>query len=209
MPHIVFLVVPPFFLEYIYIIINPWTGHVLCASCCTAIVEQKKSLRVCPFCRERFSSGDARLICIDFSSSGWSDLRREANRNDFPSDVLPSKIERPLPYEGSSKTREARRLEDKVARAATRICTVEEVSSLHKELQEWLMAEAQEDQVLYIFFSPLIQCDRTWYTHCWCLDLVSLPVCSSSASHSHEPYFPRGGHQIGTGQRSQPEKQGR
>jgi hypothetical protein len=41
----------------------------------------------------------------------------------------------------ASKTFEARRLEDKVARVAAKKCSVEEVSSLYKELEEWLLAE--------------------------------------------------------------------
>ena len=47
----------------------------------------------------------------------------------------------------SARTRaEARRLEDKVAKVAAKKCSVEEVSTLHKELQEWLTSD-MEDQV--------------------------------------------------------------
>ncbi|KZP14464.1 hypothetical protein FIBSPDRAFT_1048791 [Athelia psychrophila] len=41
---------------------------------------------------------------------------------------------------------DARRLEDKVAKVVAKKCSVEEVSTLHKELQEWLTVE-MEDQV--------------------------------------------------------------
>lgn len=53
----------------------------------------------------------------------------------------------PIMEQGSARTRaEARRLEDKVAKVAAKKCSVEEVSTLHKELQEWLTVE-MEDQV--------------------------------------------------------------
>lgn len=186
------------------------TGHVLCASCCTTIVE-KTSPRlspVCPFCREHFSSDDVRLIRIDFSSSGWSTPRRlpnfEANSNDFASEVLARKTERLLVHEGSSKTREARRLEDKVARVATQKCSVEEVSSLHKELHDWLSSEVPDDQVCF-FFSPSITIN---YTHCRCLDLIPILERSSSASHSHEPRFPYRVQQSSQDHRGESERQG-
>ena len=41
---------------------------------------------------------------------------------------------------------EARRLEDRVANVAAKKCSVEEVSTLHKELEEWLTSDP-EDQV--------------------------------------------------------------
>lgn len=48
--------------------------------------------------------------------------------------------------EGGSKARiEARRLEDKVAKVAAKKCSVEEVTTLHKELQEWLSSDAKPD----------------------------------------------------------------
>jgi hypothetical protein len=58
-----------------------------------------------------------------------------------------SKERFPIMEHGSSRTRaEARRLEDKVAKVAAKKCSVEEVSTLHKELQEWLTSD-MEDQV--------------------------------------------------------------
>lgn len=46
---------------------------------------------------------------------------------------------------GGSKTRiEVRRLEDKVARAAAKKCSVEEVATLYKELEEFLVNDKEE-----------------------------------------------------------------
>lgn len=128
-------------------------GHVLCLSCCSTIVE-KTSPRltpVCPFCREHFTSDSARLIRMDFNTSGWSTPRRlptiESNNTDF-ADMWARKTERLLLSEGSSRTRsETRRLEDKVAKVAAKKCSVEEVSTLHKELEDWLTSEVKDDTV--------------------------------------------------------------
>lgn len=52
-----------------------------------------------------------------------------------------------------SKSRlDARRLEDKVAKIAAKKCSVEEVAALHKELEDWLLSE-KEDQVRAASFS--------------------------------------------------------
>lgn len=89
---------------------------------------------------------------MDFSTSGWSTPRRfppgiEGHHSEFASDILTRKTERLLQPDGNSRTRlEARRLEDKVAKVAAKKCSVEEVSTLHKELQEWLTS-GQDDQV--------------------------------------------------------------
>ncbi|KAF9456308.1 hypothetical protein BDZ94DRAFT_1177986 [Collybia nuda] len=131
-------------------------GHVLCLSCCSTIVE-KTSPRltpVCPFCREHFTSDSARLIRMDFNTSGWSTPRRlptiESNNTDF-ADMWARKTERLLLSEGSSRTRsETRRLEDKVAKVAAKRCSVEEVSTLHKELEEWLTSEKDDTTSLYL-----------------------------------------------------------
>ena len=124
----------------------------MCSSCCSTIVE-KTSPRlnpVCPFCREVFSNESVRLIRTDFSSSGWSTPRRvptvEANHTDF-SDLWARKTERLLSEGGSRTRQEARRLEDKVAKVAAKKCSVEEVSLLHKELEDWLTTEVKDDQV--------------------------------------------------------------
>jgi len=104
---------------------------------------------VCPFCREPFTSESSRLIRMDFTTSGWSTPRRfpaVETFNDFNTEILQRKTERLL-NSVSSKTRiEVRRLEDKVARVAAKKCSVEEVSFLYKELEDWLITE-KDDQV--------------------------------------------------------------
>ncbi|KAF8154535.1 hypothetical protein B0H34DRAFT_752489 [Crassisporium funariophilum] len=137
-------------------------GHVLCASCCTTIVE-KTSPRlapVCPFCREQFTSDSPRLIRMDFTTSGWSTPRRfpamESFNDTFNSEALQRKTERLLSSEGGSKTRlEVRRLEDKVSRVAAKKCSVEEVSALYKELEGWLLSE-KDDQTSSLYLSAAL-----------------------------------------------------
>ena len=103
---------------------------------------------VCPFCREQFTSDAVRLIRIDFSTSVWNTPRRRAY--DIEAELVDDRVSRerfPIMEHGSSRSRaEARRLEDKVAKVAAKKCSVEEVSTLHKELQEWLTSD-MEDQV--------------------------------------------------------------
>lgn len=97
-------------------------GHIFCWSCCDKIV-QKTSPRLqaaCPFCSEHFISGDVHLLHINFPGSRGEDR--------FPL-VEPSFLR---------IRAEARRLEDKVAKAVARECSVEEVLTLYKELEEWL-----------------------------------------------------------------------
>lgn len=46
------------------------------------------------------------------------------------------------------KTRtEARILESKIAKVASKRCSVEEVTTLHKEVQDWLNSDKVDDQV--------------------------------------------------------------
>ncbi|KIM43760.1 hypothetical protein M413DRAFT_18125 [Hebeloma cylindrosporum] len=123
-------------------------GHVLCASCCTTIVE-KTSPRLtpaCPFCREHFTSDSVRLIRMDFTTSGWSTPRRVPvidTFNNFNPEVLQRKTAHLS--SGGSKTRiEVRRLEDKVAKAAAKKCSVEEVAALYRELEDFLVNDKDE-----------------------------------------------------------------
>ncbi len=54
---------------------------------------------------------------------------------------------------GHTKTRAAaRRLESKVAQVAAKKCSVEEVTTLHKELQDWLQSDRLDDQVRCMTF---------------------------------------------------------
>ncbi|KAJ7182806.1 hypothetical protein C8R43DRAFT_13386 [Mycena crocata] len=124
-------------------------GHVLCSSCCTTIAEKTSSRLspACPFCRENFTSDSVRLIRMDFNTSGWSTPRRlpniEANPPDFISDAWSKRL---MFADGCSRSRQdARRLEAKVAKVAAKKCSVEEVTTLHKELQEWLTSDVKPD----------------------------------------------------------------
>lgn len=117
------------------------TGHVLCASCCSTIVEKTPSRLspVCPFCRESFTNDSVRVIRIEFnSSSRWNILRRaptyslEPSQTDFAS-LWARRSER-----SSGIRPEVRLLEEKVARVAAKKCSVEEVAALYRELDEWL-----------------------------------------------------------------------
>ncbi|KAJ7472407.1 hypothetical protein B0H11DRAFT_2038898, partial [Mycena galericulata] len=122
-------------------------GHVLCSSCCTTIAEKTSSRLspACPFCREHFTSDSVRLIRMDFNTSGWSTPRRmpdiEANPPDFISDAWSKRL---MLADGCSRSRQdARRLEAKVAKVAAKKCSVEEVTTLHHELQEWLTSDVK------------------------------------------------------------------
>lgn len=103
-------------------------GHVFCAQCLATIVD-KTSPRLtpaCPLCRGTFSDKTWRLIRVDLggsgAGSGWSGSTSDSAQD-----------------EGSVRVRaDAKRLEDKVAQAASKKCSFEEVSALHKEVQEWL-----------------------------------------------------------------------
>lgn len=82
------------------------------------------------------------------SGSGYSTPRFVPGTNDgsdeeMISDAFSRKAERMLMTEGGcSRSRvTARRLEDKVAKVAAKKCSVEEVSTLHNELQEWLTSD--------------------------------------------------------------------
>ncbi|KIK63266.1 hypothetical protein GYMLUDRAFT_72007 [Collybiopsis luxurians FD-317 M1] len=137
-------------------------GHVLCASCSRNIVE-KSSARlapVCPFCREQFSIDDVRLIRTDFSTSGWNTPRRvpKSLPPDSTADVWAKREDKLLFSNGTSRARdEARRLEEKVAKVAAKRCSVEEVSSLQNELEEWLKsASPQDDQAYSLYLSAAL-----------------------------------------------------
>ncbi|KAH9849390.1 hypothetical protein C2E23DRAFT_389653 [Lenzites betulinus] len=121
-------------------------GHVLCLSCCNNIIEKSppRSTPACPFCRVPFSSDDIRRIRIDFGS-GWSTPKRTTVEAHDLIDIGEDDVL--LFNPGNVKTRsEARRLESKVAKVAAKKCSVEEVTTLHKELQDWLSSDKLDEQ---------------------------------------------------------------
>ncbi|KAF5360258.1 hypothetical protein D9758_009170 [Tetrapyrgos nigripes] len=118
-------------------------GHVLCSRCCDTIIEKTSPRHspACPFCREQFTSDNVRLIRTDFSSSGWNTPRRLPTPlplADSVADLWSRREEKILLGSEGRPRDEARRLEDKVARIASKKCSVEEVSTLHQELEAWL-----------------------------------------------------------------------
>ncbi|KAG2030218.1 hypothetical protein BDR03DRAFT_929197 [Suillus americanus] len=121
-------------------------GHVLCWGCCHKIIEKAlpRLQAACPFCSDHFTSDNVRLIRVGFPDSERVTPRRRGS-------LSPSRREGrfPLVEPDVPRTRaETRRLEDKVARVATRKCTWEEVSTLHSELQDWLTHdEKSHDQL--------------------------------------------------------------
>lgn len=137
-------------------------GHIFCAHCCSTIVEKTppRLSPVCPFCREQFSSDAIRLIRLDFSFSGRNTPRRlpllEAT-HEVHSEALAKRAERLLVPDGASRSRpEVRRLQEKVARVAAKKTSVEEVSSLHRELEDWLMNAERDEQTQGIYLSALL-----------------------------------------------------
>ncbi|KAJ7581586.1 hypothetical protein C8J56DRAFT_957779 [Mycena floridula] len=137
-------------------------GHVLCASCCSTIAEKTppRLSPACPFCRETFTPDAARLIRTDFSSSGWSTPRRVPisveNLGDSASDLWARKTEKLL--NTGNRGEVARRLEDRVARVAHKKCSVEEVSTLHTDLEEWLTSagKTSSDQNSSLYLSSAL-----------------------------------------------------
>lgn len=73
------------------------------------------------------------------SSSGWSTPRGGAGIHDI---IIESDGEDALSA-GLKSREQAKRLEYKVARVAGKKCSVEEVSTLHKELQDWLSSKVK------------------------------------------------------------------
>ncbi|KAG6371306.1 hypothetical protein JVT61DRAFT_9776 [Boletus reticuloceps] len=136
-------------------------GHVLCSTCCHKIVEKTlpRLKPACPFCREQFTSDDVRLIRIDFSANGYATPRRRGGAHEASHTSLHHAPRFPIVEPSFSRTRaEARRLEDKVAAVAAKKCSVEEVSTLHQELQEWLTHDEkqQDDQVSSLTLSAAL-----------------------------------------------------
>ncbi|KAK2467642.1 hypothetical protein APHAL10511_000497 [Amanita phalloides] len=77
--------------------------------------------------------------------------------NEIQSEALARRAERLLQSDGVSRPRsEARRLEDKVARVAATKTSVEEVSSLHRELQDWLTTAERDEQSPALYLSAAL-----------------------------------------------------
>lgn len=141
-------------------------GHILCLHCCNNIIDKTSSRLApsCPFCRVTFTADTVRLIRVDFgSSSGWTTPRGPTPRGALIEDQDPlgdvgQDDDVLLLNPGFLKTRaEARRLEHKVAKVAAKKCSVEEVSTLHKELQEWLTSDVKsEDQMSSLHLSAAL-----------------------------------------------------
>lgn len=135
-------------------------GHVLCANCCSTIVEKTppRLVPVCPFCREQFISDSVRLIRLEYSYSGRSTPRRlpvlEA-AHELQTEALARRAERLFHPDGKSRS-DARRLEDKVARVAAKKTSVEEVASLHRELEGWLIAAERDEQSQALYLSAAL-----------------------------------------------------
>ncbi|CAK5262236.1 unnamed protein product [Mycena citricolor] len=135
-------------------------GHVLCASCCNNIAQKtSRASPACPFCRETFNTDAVRLIRMDFNTSGWTTPRRvpdiAAPAPDLMTDAWLKRLMQP---DGSSRSRQdARKLEAKVAKVAGKRCSVEEVTALHNELQDWLMNETKpEDDISALTLSAAL-----------------------------------------------------
>ncbi|KAI9511978.1 hypothetical protein F5148DRAFT_1008791 [Russula earlei] len=142
-------------------------GHVLCLNCCNNILEKTTSRLppACPFCREQFTRGTVRLIRIDFNSpsSGWSTPRRSPNsprppliEDDFPNDLLLKASAPAFPEPGEARAREGRMLESKVARVASKKCSVEEVTALKQEVDRWLTEVTAADASSALYLSSLL-----------------------------------------------------
>lgn len=139
-------------------------GHVLCSTCCHKIVEKTlpRFKPVCPFCRENFTSDDVRLIRIDFSASGYTIPWRRGGKHEAHDarDHSPHREDRfPIvePSYPRSRAESTRRLEDKVAKVAAKKCSVEEVSRLHRELEDWLSQDdSPDDQVSSLYLSAAL-----------------------------------------------------
>ena len=172
----------------------PHSGHILCLNCCNNILEKTTSrlAPVCPFCREQFSRGTVRLIRIDFNgpSSGWSTPRRSPNsprppliEDDFPNDLLLKASAPSYPDSGEARAREARALESKVARVASKKCSVEEVTSLQKEVDRWLTEVTAADAVRAPSSSAQSSSLTSWHIQSSALHLSSLLLKAILANH--------------------------
>ncbi|KAI0057169.1 hypothetical protein BV25DRAFT_1787256, partial [Artomyces pyxidatus] len=123
-------------------------GHLLCLSCCNKIIEKARAAPVCPFCRDTFTRESIRLIRIDFnggSVSGTSTPRRSPYsprapliEDNYPNDLLLKATLATVADPAKVRAQAAHALENRVARVASKKCSVEEVHELYQDLQDWL-----------------------------------------------------------------------
>lgn len=116
-------------------------GHNFCRACLDKISASPKR-PACPLCREPFEIQSIRLIRVDLS-----DPLPPLSYDNFPiSDEtdsdLSDRARSPWNYDARIRD-EARILELKVAKAASTKCTFDEVSDLHKEIQDWLLTDVR------------------------------------------------------------------
>ena len=117
-------------------------GHNFCRGCLDKISGSHGKGPACPLCREPFDTQSIRLIRVDLS-----DPLPPLSYDNFPiSDEtdsdLSDRARSPWNYDARIRD-EARLLELKVAKAASTKCTFDEVSDLHKEIQDWLLTDVR------------------------------------------------------------------
>ena len=116
-------------------------GHNFCRGCLDKISSSAKG-PACPLCREPFNTQSIRLIRVDLC-----DPLPPLSYDNFPiSDETDSDLSDRArsPWNSDARIRdEARILELKVAKAASTKCTFDEVSDLHKEIQDWLLTDVR------------------------------------------------------------------
>ncbi|KAH7098881.1 hypothetical protein BKA62DRAFT_335651 [Auriculariales sp. MPI-PUGE-AT-0066] len=136
-------------------------GHTFCSPCLHKVVKGVASQWAprtnasscgCPLCREPFNAPDIRRIRIDAAPSSSPPYPQVLPYpNYFPAASIPGSksaafgktpIDEDALDAGANTddriTSEAKRLEQRVADAAKRRCTFEEISALHREVQQWL-----------------------------------------------------------------------
>ncbi|EIN05567.1 hypothetical protein PUNSTDRAFT_137673 [Punctularia strigosozonata HHB-11173 SS5] len=138
-------------------------GHVLCETCCKSIIEKAppRLAPACPFCREHFTSEGIRKVRIDFpvTSGRNTPWRPIIEANEPTHDYSLAKEEEIILVERTSNRSprsDARRLEDKVAKIAGKRCSVEEVSTLHKEISVWLEANPKDTPISLTLSAALL-----------------------------------------------------
>jgi hypothetical protein len=125
------------------VLISEWPGHVFCSNCVEAICEKTWSPRqapACPFCRETFTKDSVRKIRVDLKTPRSPPKELALDDYDERGSGFPSPSE-------------AKRLEEKVARAAANKCSFDEVSELHKEIQQWLASEVKRTSAAQVTFN--------------------------------------------------------